>query len=313
MSNIPPKQPMKGARSPNLGQNGFPQDDESVFAQSSADSPIDDAMAEPGALVSIHQAALHANAESFPVLKSFQDYIEAERARARRRMTMMAGMFVAMMLIVVTGFIVGGVFLFNYMSRQQDALIEIALNRANVPATKVAGSDIAPAKVAGSDIAPVKTAGAESAPIAPAMPAIEVANTESIPAEPAIPATKVAGADIAPANVADSDTAPAEVAGAESAPIAPAMPAVEVANTEIAPAIQAEEIANTDIAPVSPAEEVANSETVAETPRREPIESIKVTASVEPPPEGFAAETVYVPSPAFGDERIPWKYLLPTK
>ena len=47
--------------------------------------------------------------------------------------------------------------------------------------------------------------------------------------------------------------------------------------------------------------------------KRAPIDESKVVAKVEPPPEGFAPETIYIPSPAFGNERIPWKYLLPTK
>ena len=73
-ANIPPKQTVTGS----------PAAADPAFGQPYA-APSD----PPGALVSIHNAALHANPDSFPVLKAFQDYLETERQRARQRLILL--------------------------------------------------------------------------------------------------------------------------------------------------------------------------------------------------------------------------------
>ena len=114
-NNIPPKQtPMTppGAAD-SMGYDHLP--------------PVDSLPgAQPGALVSIHDPALHGEAGSFPVLKAFQDYLETERQQARKRLVTLTAFFVCLMALVVGGFLVAFVFLFNRMSHQQDTRQESA-------------------------------------------------------------------------------------------------------------------------------------------------------------------------------------------
>ena len=67
----------------------------------------------------LHDAA-HGDANSFPVLKAFQDYLEMERQQARKRLVTLTVFFVSLMTLVVAGFIVAFVFLFNNMSKHED-------------------------------------------------------------------------------------------------------------------------------------------------------------------------------------------------
>lgn len=307
MNNIPPRQGINGKPSADLGKVNPPPGDGADFGQGGAYSadPLSDAdaMAQPGALVSIHAAALHANADSFPVLKSFQDYLEAERARARHRMFVMAGMFIALMFIVVVGFIVGGVMLFGYMSRQQNALISIALQ---------GGAQQQPAAVQQpAPVAPI----AQPVAVQPAQPALPVAQQPTVSPQPE-PVAQGTETVAAQSQETPADTQPqfAIAAPAEPAAEAPSVPA-ETQGQQVAATQPAEEQA----AP-APAEAVAEapSPTPAEpvpapaAPRLAPIDESKTVASVEPPPEGFAEDTVYISSPKSG-ERIPWTFYLPVK
>jgi len=78
-------------------------------------------------LVAMYNAASHANAESFPVLKAFQDYIEAERAQARKRVMQLSVFFAVLMGVVVTGFLTAGMFMLRNMSDVQTKLLDVAL------------------------------------------------------------------------------------------------------------------------------------------------------------------------------------------
>jgi hypothetical protein len=65
--------------------------------------------------------------EDFPVLKAFQQYIDAEQAKARKRMIWLCIFFSTLMTIVIA---IGGMMLNNYSARNQalnDKLLEIAL------------------------------------------------------------------------------------------------------------------------------------------------------------------------------------------
>ena len=65
--------------------------------------------------------------EDFPVLKAFQQYIDAEQARARKRMLMLCAFFGVMMVVVIAVFV--GL-LMNVSSRNQslnDRLVEYAM------------------------------------------------------------------------------------------------------------------------------------------------------------------------------------------
>ena len=76
----------------------------------------------------LHDAA-HGDANAFPVLKAFQDYLEQERQQARKRLIMLTVFFVSMMTLVVAGFIVAFISIFGHMSRQQDHLMDTALQQ----------------------------------------------------------------------------------------------------------------------------------------------------------------------------------------
>ena len=92
-------------------------------------SPQQGGMSASAALVSMHNAATQGDA--FPVLKAFQDYLEAERQRARRRMTTLGVVFAFVIVAVVGAFIL---IWFSTMRGVQDTnrqLLEAALKRAN--------------------------------------------------------------------------------------------------------------------------------------------------------------------------------------
>ena len=111
----------------------------------------DDVPGSSGNLVSFYQAASNANSESFPVLKAFQDYIEAERAQARKRVVMLSIFFASIICAVVGGFLLVGVFLLRDMrdmskdmTSLQGKLVDAAL-AARAPAEAAAPVYIQPA------------------------------------------------------------------------------------------------------------------------------------------------------------------------
>ncbi|MDD2599533.1 MAG: hypothetical protein PHO37_09945 [Kiritimatiellae bacterium] len=64
-----------------------------------------------GNLVTMYQAQQGANAESFPVLQAFQEYIEAERKQARKRVVQLSISFAVIIGVVVSGFLAAGVYM----------------------------------------------------------------------------------------------------------------------------------------------------------------------------------------------------------
>jgi hypothetical protein len=89
--------------------------------------------ASSGNLVAMYQAA-GSNSESFPVLKAFQDYIDAERAQARKRVMILSISFSAVLCAVVICFLGMGIYLLKDMSTVQNKLIDAALAQRNAPA-----------------------------------------------------------------------------------------------------------------------------------------------------------------------------------
>jgi len=115
MSNIPPKQTFSELPpEPHAGYENLP----------------------PQGLV-LHDAA-HGEANAFPVLKAFQDYLEMERQQARKRLVTLTVFFVSLMTLVVAGFIVAFIFLFNNMSKSQSHLIDLALQQGKEATTPAA-------------------------------------------------------------------------------------------------------------------------------------------------------------------------------
>jgi hypothetical protein len=89
--------------------------------------------AASGNLVAMYQAS-GSNAESFPVLKAFQEYIDAERAQARKRVMILSISFSIVLCAVVLLFLSMGVYLLKDMSALQTKLVDAALSQRNVPA-----------------------------------------------------------------------------------------------------------------------------------------------------------------------------------
>ena len=77
----------------------------------------------------LRDAAQHGDANAFPVLKAFQDYLETERQQARKRLVTLTIFFVSLMTLVVAGFIVALVFTFGKMSSREDRLLDEVLQQ----------------------------------------------------------------------------------------------------------------------------------------------------------------------------------------
>lgn len=107
--------------------------------------------ASSGNLVAMYQAA-GSNSESFPVLKAFQDYIDAERAQARKRVMILSISFSAVLCAVVICFLGMGVYLLKDMSSVQNKLIDAALAQRIAPAPV---APVAPAPVQPPQQAPI--------------------------------------------------------------------------------------------------------------------------------------------------------------
>ena len=71
--------------------------------------------------------------DDFPVLKAFQQYIDAEQAKARKRMLMLCTFFIVLMTIVITVF-VGLLFMVSSHNQDlNDRLIEFAMKERTAP------------------------------------------------------------------------------------------------------------------------------------------------------------------------------------
>lgn len=82
--------------------------------------------------------------ESFPVLKAFQEFLDAERERARRRQMTLAISFMSALVLLVVLFCVIGAILFSGMIRrsdsQQDRLFDLLTQRSPAPVQATAPS-----------------------------------------------------------------------------------------------------------------------------------------------------------------------------
>lgn len=274
MSVIPPKQPVSGTAAARV-ESGY-----DLPPIPPAGQPLSGEYApgtEPGALVSIHAAALHAGSDSFPVLKAFQDYLEAERQRARRRLVMLSSFFVALMAVVVAGLLLAGVYLFRNMQRTQDVLLQAAL-KGQPAAAPVA----APPAVAAPVIPPA--IGEELRRLSAALAGLRSDN-EKLRAERTAAATTPTAVPVA----APVTALPAPPPAAVAAVAAPALPVVAVTPPAAA-------------APAAPAVAL---------PRKEPLPTA-VAAARARPPEGFADGTLYLPAGA-NAEPLPWRLFVPLR
>jgi hypothetical protein len=154
-SNIPPKQTVTGS-------SGAPNP---AFEQPYAGMPE-----QPGALVSIHNAALHANPDSFPVLKAFQDYLETERQRARQRLILLSAFFAVLLIVVMVGLIAIGVSIYGDISAKNDKLFSVLIDQHTAPGGRVpaAADPVALARAIEEQVeARLAAAAAKPVPAAP--------------------------------------------------------------------------------------------------------------------------------------------------
>ena len=272
MSDIPPRQPVNGTASARVesayGLPPLPQGDQ---------PPDIDAT---GALVSLHQAATHSGPDSFPVLKAFQEYLESERLRARRRVALVTSLFAGIVVVLIAVFLAAGILLFNFMKEREERL----WHRLESQTAAVVQPAAAPAPTAsaaleremqrlGEALAALtreRRAAREVPPTAPAAPAAAAAPSTGT-AGAAVSATVPApAASVAVAAAPAPAPAPAAVPAAAAPSAAPAVPAV---------------------------------------PRRAALE---IPAGVAPPapPAGFAASGIYL-RPGGRGAPIPWNVFVP--
>ncbi len=114
--------------------------------------------APSGNLVAMYQAS-GSNAESFPVLKAFQEYIDAERAQARKRVMLLSISFSIVLCAVVLVFLGMGIYMLKDMSALQTKLIDAALSQRNVPAPVIT--------VTAPPVAPQPSPVVQAQPVAP--------------------------------------------------------------------------------------------------------------------------------------------------
>lgn len=98
------------------------------------DSDISDKLPGTGTrgpdLASDFLPALKSNPESFPVLKAFNDILDAERERARRKLVAVSLAGIVSVLVVVMGFLAAGAVIIGRMGAKNDELQAIVMKSA---------------------------------------------------------------------------------------------------------------------------------------------------------------------------------------
>ena len=137
MSDVPPKQPVTGTDSVRMNTGaslppfqGATTDPDPVPVTPTS-SATGAGMSASAALVSMHNAASQAGGDAFPVLKAFQDYLESERQRARRRMTTLSVVFAIVTVAVIGAFALIWLSTMRGMQDTNRQLLDAALKRAN--------------------------------------------------------------------------------------------------------------------------------------------------------------------------------------
>ena len=280
MPDIPPRQPVNGTASARVeSAYGLPP-------LAHGDQPPD--IDATGALVSLHQAATQSGPDSFPVLKAFQEYLESERQRARRRVALVTSLFAGIVVVLIAGFLAAGVLLFNYMKEREERLWRRVEAQAAAPANLQA---VEPAQPATASVALEQQLNRLSEALAALTPERVAARitpsstaatggTAAVSTPPTPPPVDPAAT---PAPVAPPSTAPVKAATVAAAPTAPAP--VPAAAT-----------------PPSPAPAAAVSRPAA----------LEIPTGVTPPapPAGFAESGIYL-RPGGHGAPIPWRVFVP--
>ncbi len=264
---------------------------------------------DPGdGLDSMFALSYHKNGEeSFPVLRAFQEFLEAERERARRKQLALTLTFMGVIVVLVLVFCVIGAVLFNTLlnqsNQQQGKLVELLLQqRQNAEPVEVAGAKR-------GALPGVKSEQADAdATLMELMEAVEALRRD-------VAARK---------EEAKLSTPPAETAVAETPP-----PTEEEllrqkgiytplkwrtdnpAEAKAPPEPQPEKVESADLEPVKPEEAIKNTvDPEAATPEAD-VRRISVTPSREMGvPAGYKPAAITVVTE---DRRsVPWRIMMPT-
>lgn len=270
--------------------------------------------------------ALRSDAESFPVLKAFQDYIEAERERARRRLAVVSAVAIAAVVLVVAGFLAVGSVLIGNLMRRNDQLLESVMRFAERPAAPVAAAPAPQADAGEAELERMRAlvqklqqdqtamqgsvAALQSLPatlattmgqtlsnlvVASAVPGKPAAAAQSLPPAPATP--------FAPPNVLASRSPAAEprVAPAPAAPVPPAAPPAALPAT-VSPSVASRAVppAAPDAAATSAARAVSAAPVTISIPARPPA---------APRIEGYAPSRMTLVTDR--NVTIPWRIVVP--
>jgi len=282
MSDIPPKQPVSGTAAARMqSAAGLPPLPGDGLAPD-----IDDTTA----LVSLHHAASQSGPDSFPVLKAFQEYLESERRRARRRMLAVSALFGGILIVLVAVFLSAGFMVFGYMKTTQEQLwrkldAQVVPPSVAAPPSATAVTAAEPTGLLAAELNKLSQALAElkrdnarlpaaetptaPAPVAAAVPAEPTVTP--VPAAPPVAAAK----PVAPAAPAPAVAAPATTAAAPAAPRAAATPAISV-------------------------------------PERRPLDLPPAGTPPPTPPAGYADSSLYLKAPGL-DLPVSWRVLVPAE
>jgi len=245
--------------------------------------------------------------ESFPVLKAFQEFLDAERERSRRRQMILTLSFMSVIVVIVVLFCVIGAILFTGMARRNDAkqdkVFEILLmeRKTSTPVPVVTPAPPRQDPVVDEVMELVKQLRAETAALkaelqraAEPPPVVEmvapVSVSEELALEPAEvkpePAPKRTGVFSSPKR--KSDLPPTDVD-------------VDAVTAEMLP--ESSEVL--EGAEPEKKTELANSEASGDG-----LVQVKIIPSrVMHPPEGYAADEISIVTE--GNVRYPWRVLVP--
>lgn len=161
--------------------------------------------ASPNAISLFGQAA---NANDFPVLKAFQEYIDAEQAKARKRMLGLSIFFVVLLVAVVITFTIIVISIFTHNRELSDRLLDVAFRERERLNQVVAQQQAVPQPIVQPVVTPV-VAPAQDAGIKPILEKLDalataLASRQQQTLQPAPVVVTTAPATVAPSAPADN-------------------------------------------------------------------------------------------------------------
>lgn len=318
MSDVPPKQPITGTDSVRMGDSGGLPHVQNPIPDPVPVTPTSSATADfsaTSALISMHDAAARGGGDAFPVLKAFQEYLESERQRARRRMVMLSCIFAAVIIIVIGGFMLMWFTTIKGMQATNAQLLAAALEkREQTPAEQPQPVVIQAPVPAGPSAAETAKIIAEAVTKAQSEQSANFAKTlEGLNASLAAMQKDNADmkAEIEKRKEAEAKTIAAVKAAAEKAAaekIASAKAAVEKAQAGKTAQIKAPAIKTSQPSQASAGSQPA---THQKTPSPLPQQDLQIPKfQAPPPPEGFKQENMGIKLPKEAAP-VSWRIYLP--